>query len=76
MLILDEDGNELLLPKTEQIPSDFFKKGDTLRVTIELWAGSSTSRIYWTMAFDPQDRAVATYDTTQLKVYVPFVLDL
>jgi N utilization substance protein A len=28
LLILDEEGNELLLPKTEQIPSDFFKKGD------------------------------------------------
>src|SRR6185295_5498888 len=30
-LILDDDGNELILPKNEQIPSDFFKKGDTVR---------------------------------------------
>src|SRR5450432_3324040 len=30
-LILDDDGNELILSKTEQIPSDFFKKGDTIR---------------------------------------------
>ncbi len=34
LLILDEDGNELILPKTEQIPSDFFKKGDTIRAVV------------------------------------------
>ena len=33
-LILDDDGNELLLPKTEQIPSDFYKKGDTVRAVV------------------------------------------
>jgi N utilization substance protein A len=35
LLVLDEEGNELLLPKTEQIPSDFFKKGDTVRAVIQ-----------------------------------------
>ena len=35
MLILDEEGNELILPKMEQIPGDFFKKGDTIRAVIE-----------------------------------------
>ncbi len=34
ILILDDDGNELVLPKTEQIPSDFFKKGDTVKAVI------------------------------------------
>ena len=34
ILILDDDGNELLLPKHECIPSDFFKKGDTVRAII------------------------------------------
>lgn len=34
ILILDDEGNELLLPKTEQIPSDFFKKGDTVRAVV------------------------------------------
>lgn len=29
MLLLDDEGNELLLPKTEQIPSDFYRKGET-----------------------------------------------
>jgi N utilization substance protein A len=31
ILILDDEGNELILPKTEQIPSDFFRKGDNVR---------------------------------------------
>ncbi|MEO6882698.1 MAG: transcription termination factor NusA [Bacteroidia bacterium] len=35
ILILDDEGNELILPKSEQIPSDFFKKGDTLRAVVE-----------------------------------------
>jgi N utilization substance protein A len=33
-LLLDDDGNELILPKVEQIPSDFFKKGDTAKAVI------------------------------------------
>ena len=35
VLILDEDGNELRLPKTEQIPGEHFKKGDTVRTIIK-----------------------------------------
>ena len=34
VLVMDEDGNELILPKTEQIPSDFFRKGDTVKAVI------------------------------------------
>ncbi len=34
MLIMDDEGNELILPKSEQIPSDFFKKGDTVRAVV------------------------------------------
>ncbi|MCD6565471.1 MAG: transcription termination/antitermination protein NusA [Bacteroidales bacterium] len=34
ILILDDEGNELIMPKEEQIPSDFFRKGDTLRAVI------------------------------------------
>lgn len=34
ILVLDDEGNELLLPKNEQIPSDFFRKGDTLRAIV------------------------------------------
>lgn len=34
ILLLDEEGNELLLPKSEQIRSDFFKKGETVRAVV------------------------------------------
>lgn len=34
ILLLDEDGNELVLPKSEQIPSDFYKKGDSLTAVV------------------------------------------
>lgn len=35
MLLLDDEGNELLLPKTEQIPTDFYRKGETVRAVVE-----------------------------------------
>jgi transcription termination/antitermination protein NusA len=31
VLLLDEEGNEMILPKSEQIPSDYFKKGENIR---------------------------------------------
>ncbi|HRC33176.1 MAG TPA: transcription termination factor NusA [Bacteroidia bacterium] len=34
ILLKDDEGNELILPKTEQIPSDFYKKGDNVRSVI------------------------------------------
>ena len=34
MLIVDDEGNELLLPKSEQIPGDFFRKGETVRAVV------------------------------------------
>ncbi|MFN4974958.1 MAG: transcription termination factor NusA [Bacteroidota bacterium] len=34
VLLLDEEGNELILPKSEQIPQDFFKKGETIRSVV------------------------------------------
>jgi transcription termination/antitermination protein NusA len=33
-MVLDDEGNELILPKTEQIPGDFFKKGDAVRAVV------------------------------------------
>ena len=35
MLILDEDENELVMPKSEQIPNDFYRKGDTIKAIIK-----------------------------------------
>lgn len=34
ILVLDEEGNELILPKTEQIPTDYFRKGDSIRAVV------------------------------------------
>jgi N utilization substance protein A len=34
ILLLDDEGNELILPKSEQIPSDYFKKGDAVRAVV------------------------------------------
>jgi len=35
VLLIDEDGNELILPKSEQIPADYFKKGESIRSVIK-----------------------------------------
>lgn len=34
ILVLDDEGNELILPKQEQIPSDYFKKGEQVRAVV------------------------------------------
>ena len=34
-MLLDEEGNEMILPKSEQIPSDYFKKGETIRGVVK-----------------------------------------
>lgn len=34
IMVLDDEGNELLLPKSEQIPSDYFKKGESVRAVV------------------------------------------
>ncbi|MDB5152624.1 MAG: nusA [Mucilaginibacter sp.] len=33
-LVLDDEGNELLLPKSEQIPADYYKKGDSVKAVV------------------------------------------
>lgn len=43
LMILDDEGNELLLPKSEMIPADHFKKGDSIRAVVlkvEMYNGS------------------------------------
>lgn len=34
IMIVDDEGNELIMPKTEQIPSDYFRKGDSVRAAV------------------------------------------
>ena len=36
IILLDDDGNEIILPKDRQIPNDFFRKGDNVRGVIEI----------------------------------------
>ncbi len=46
VILHDDEGHELILPKTEQIPSDFFRKGDTVRAVVEnVEMGNSSPRI-------------------------------
>ena len=35
MLCVDDEGNELILPKTEQIPNDYYRKGDTIKAIVK-----------------------------------------
>ncbi len=35
VILLDDDGNEIILPKEKQIPSDFFRKGDSVRGVVD-----------------------------------------
>lgn len=35
VLMIDEEGNELILPKSEQIPQDYFKKGENIRAVVK-----------------------------------------
>src|SRR3984957_11546963 len=35
VLLLDEEGNEMILPKSEQIPQDYFKKGESIRAVVK-----------------------------------------
>ena len=34
IMVLDDENNELILPKSEQIPSDFFRKGDSIKAIV------------------------------------------
>lgn len=46
MMILDDEGNELLLPRNEMIPADFFKKGETIRaVVLDVKMDNATPKI-------------------------------
>ncbi|MDR1332168.1 MAG: transcription termination factor NusA [Tannerella sp.] len=47
ILLLDDDDNELLLPKSEQIPSDFYRKGETVRAVVQrVESENNNTKIY------------------------------
>lgn len=45
VLCLDDEGNELILPKSEQIPQDFFKKGENTRAVVARVDGKNTTPV-------------------------------
>src|SRR5690242_19623248 len=45
ILLLDEDGSELILPKSEQIPQDYFKKGESIRAVVKKVALKNNSPV-------------------------------
>ena len=36
IILLDDEGNEIVLPKEKQIPSDFFRKGENVKVLLKV----------------------------------------
>ncbi|MDR0348452.1 MAG: transcription termination factor NusA [Tannerella sp.] len=47
ILLLDDEGNELLLPKSEQIPGDFYRKGEAVRAVVQrVENDNNNNRIY------------------------------
>ncbi len=46
VLLLDDEGNELLLPKSEQIPGDFYRKGEAVRAIVQRVETDNNTRIY------------------------------
>ena len=53
ILLLDDEGNELVLPRTDQIPSDYFKKGDMVRAVITKVAMRNNSPIIFLSRTSP-----------------------
>ncbi len=63
IILLDDDGNEIILPKDKQIPSDFFRKGENVRgiiESVELKGNkpaiimSRTSPLFWEKLFEQE----------------------
>ena len=46
ILLLDDEGNELLLPKSEQIPGDFYRKGEAVRAVVQRVETDNNTKIY------------------------------
>jgi len=69
VLLLDDEANELLLPKSEQIPHDFFKKGETVRAVVERIDNKSANAVIIISRTSPNFLAKL------LEIEVPEILD-
>lgn len=69
MLVLDDEGNELILPKNEQIPADFYKKGDAVRgVVLRVETQNTSPRII-------MSRTAPAFLARLLELEVPEIFD-
>jgi N utilization substance protein A len=49
VIVIDDEGNEFVLPKTEQVPGDFFRKGDTIRAILQS-VSIENGKLYMTLS--------------------------
>src|ERR1022692_181482 len=69
ILLLDEEGNEMLLPKSEQIPSDYFKKGETIRAVVKKVELKNSQAVIILSRTDP------SFLSKLLEIEVPEIFD-
>lgn len=69
ILLLDEEGNEMLLPKSEQIPSDYFKKGETIRAVVKKVELKNSQAVIIVSRTDP------SFLAKLLEIEVPEIFD-
>ncbi|MBQ8273274.1 MAG: transcription termination/antitermination protein NusA [Bacteroidaceae bacterium] len=68
-LVTDDEGNEMILPKTEQVPGDFFRKGETLRAVISKVDNSNGNPKIFISRTDPM------FLQRMMEAEVPEILD-
>ena len=69
VIILDEDSNELHLPKSEQIPGDRFKKGDTIRAIIKSVEMKNNTTPYITLSRTSNDFLEKLFELEVPEIY-------
>jgi N utilization substance protein A len=69
IMLLDDEGNELIMPKSEQIPTDFFKKGESVRAVVKKVEMRNNSPIIIL------SRTHASFLEKLLEIEVPEIMD-
>ena len=69
VLILDEEGNELRLPKNEQIPGEHFKKNDTVRAIIKSVEMKNNTTPYITLSRTSEEFLVKLFEQEVPEIY-------
>ena len=69
VLILDEDGNELRLPKSEQIPGEHFKKNDVVKAIIKSVEMKNNTTPYITLSRTSEDFLEKLFEQEVPEIY-------